>query len=48
MLFMKKIDLLLKFFKYTIFCVMAFGLFIATTVIKEIAEGKVDYGKYFI
>jgi solute carrier family 38 (sodium-coupled neutral amino acid transporter), member 9 len=34
MLFMKDIELLLKFFKYTIYCVMAFGLFILVTVVK--------------
>jgi amino acid permease len=46
MLFMKEIDKLLKFFKYTIYCVIAFGIFIAVTVIKEIAEGNVDYSKF--
>lgn len=34
MIFMKEIDKLLKFFKYTIYCVIAFGVFIAATVIK--------------
>lgn len=43
---MKKIDILLKFFKYTIYCVAAFGFFIACTVIKEIAEGNVNYDKF--
>ncbi len=36
MIFMKEIDMLLKFFKYTIYCVIAFGVFIAVTVVKEI------------
>ncbi len=43
---MKEIDMLLKFFKYTIYCVIAFGIFIAMAVIKEIAEGNVDYSKF--
>ena len=34
MLFMKEIDKLLKFFKYTIYCVIAFGVFIALSVMK--------------
>lgn len=34
LIFMKEIDKLLKFFKYTIYSVMAFGVFIAVTVIK--------------
>ncbi len=38
--------MLLKFFKYTIYCVIAFGFFIACTVIKEFAEGKVDYDNF--
>jgi amino acid permease len=46
MLFLKEIDMLLKYFKYTIYCVIAFGVFIAVTVIKEIAEGNIDYSKF--
>lgn len=46
MIFMKEIDMLLKFFKYTIYCVAAFGIFIAITVVKQIAEGNVDYSKF--
>ena len=37
MLFLKEIDVLLKYFKYTIYCVIAFGVFIAVTVVKETA-----------
>lgn len=46
MIFMKEIDMLLKFFKYTIYCVIAFGIFIAATVVKQIAEGNVDFSKF--
>jgi len=38
--------MLLKFFKYTIYCVIAFGIFIAAAVLKEIIEGKVDYNEF--
>jgi hypothetical protein len=43
---MKDINMLLGFFKYTIYCVVAFGLFILVSVIRQIAEGHVDYSKF--
>lgn len=46
LLFWKSIDGLLKIFKYTIYCVMAYGIFILASLFRQIFEGNIEFGKF--
>ena len=46
LLFLKSIEKLLKFFKYTIYSIIAFGLFILASLVRQVVAGTISFGEY--
>jgi sodium-coupled neutral amino acid transporter 9 len=44
----RDIEVLMKFFKYTIYCVLAYGIFIFISLLRQLTEGNIAFGDFVL